>query len=142
MPPALTAATGVDALTHAIESCVSRKATKLTIDFSLRAAGRLARFLPVAFASPDDAEARRECLLGSLEAGIAFTNSSVALVHGIVSRLVRELHIPRLRDLLSREALDAQLDAMVREAVASGSPANNPRPASPEEIASLYGEAF
>lgn len=61
---------------------------------------------------------------------------------GIVSRLVRELHIPRLRDLLSREALDAQLDAMVREAVASGSPANNPRPASPEEIASLYGEAF
>ena len=183
-------------------SCVSRKATKLTIDFSLRAAGRLARFLPVAFASPDDAEARRECLLGSLEAGIAFTNSSVALVHGmarplgakfgiphgvsnavlleaimrfslpdaperyarlaeamgavpagtpletaraglgIVSRLVRELHIPRLRDLLSREALDAQLDAMVREAVASGSPANNPRPASPEEIASLYGEAF
>lgn len=71
MPPALTAATGVDALTHAIESCVSRKATKLTIDFSLRAAGRLARFLPVAFASPDDAEARRECLLGSLEAGIA-----------------------------------------------------------------------
>ena len=155
---------------------------KLTIDFSLRAAGRLARFLPVAFASPDDAEARRECLLGSLEAGIAFTNSSVALVHGmarplgakfgiphgvsnavlleaimrvfasrrtgtlcpaggsdgggsggtpletaraglgIVSRLVRELHIPRLRDLLSRDALDAQLDAMVREAVASGSP--------------------
>ena len=202
MPPALTAATGVDALTHAIESCVSRKATKLTIDFSLRAAGRLARFLPVAFASPDDAEARRECLLGSLAAGIAFTNSSVALVHGmarplgakfgiphgvsnavlleaimrfslpgaqeryarlaeamgvvpagtpletaraglgIVSRLVHELHIPRLRDLLSREALDAQLDAMVREAVASGSPANNPRPASPEEIASLYGEAF
>ena len=200
MPPALTAATGVDALTHAIESCVSRKATKLTIDFSMRAAGRLARFLPVAFASPDDAEARRECLLGSLEAGIAFTNSSVALVHGmarplgakfgiphgvsnavlleaimrfslpgaqeryarlaeamgvvpagtpletaglgIVSRLVHELHIPRLRDLLSREALDAQLDAMVREAVASGSPANNPRPASPEEIASLYGEAF
>lgn len=71
MPPALTAATGVDALTHAIESCVSRKATKLTIDFSLRAVGRLARFLPVAFASPDDAEARRECLLGSLEAGIA-----------------------------------------------------------------------
>ena len=202
MPPALTAATGVDALTHAIESCVSRKATKLTIDFSLRAAGRLARFLPVAFASPDDAEARRECLLGSLEAGIAFTNSSVALVHGmarplgakfgiphgvsnavlleaimgfslpgaperyarlaeamgavpagtpletaragfdIVSRLVRELHIPRLRDLLSREALDAQLGVMVREAVASGSPANNPRPASPEEIASLYGEAF
>lgn len=36
MPPALTAATGVDALTHAIESCVSRKATKLTIDFSDR----------------------------------------------------------------------------------------------------------
>ena len=59
-----------------------------------------------------------------------------------MSRLVRELHIPRLRDLLSRDALDAQLDAMVREAVASGSPANNPRPASPEEIASLYGEAF
>lgn len=130
-------------MTHAIESCVSRKATKLTIDFSLRAAGRLARFLPVAFASPDDAEARRECLLGSLGGGhCPFTNSSVALVHGIVSRLVRELHIPRLRDLLSREALDAQLDAMVREAVASGSPANNPRPASPEEIASLYGEAF
>ena len=55
---------------------------------------------------------------------------------------MRELHIPRLCDLLSREALDAQLGVMVREAVASGSPANNPRPTSPEEIASLYGEAF
>ena len=94
MPPALTAATGVDALTHAIESCVSRKATKLTIDFSLRAAGRLARFLPVAFASPDDAEARRECLLGSLEAGIAFTNSSVALVHGMARPLGAKFGIP------------------------------------------------
>lgn len=55
---------------------------------------------------------------------------------------MRELHIPRLRDLLSRDALDAQLDAMVREAVASGSPANKSASASPEEIASLYGEAF
>lgn len=202
MPPALTAATGVDALTHAIESCVSRKATELTIEFSLRAAGRLARFLPVAFAAPDHAEARGECLLGSLEAGIAFTNSSVGLVHGmarplgakfgvphgvsnavlletvmgfslpgaperyarlaramgadadglspeaaraglrLVHDLVRELHIPKLRDLLSREAFEAQLPTMVREAIASGSPDNNPRLASPEEIAALYEAAF
>ena len=78
--------------------------------------------------------------MGVVPAGTPLETARAGL--GIASRLVRELHIPRLRDLLSREALDAQLDAMVREAVASGSPANNPRPASPEEIASLYGEAF
>ena len=78
--------------------------------------------------------------MGAVPAGTPLETARAGF--GIVSRLVRELHIPRLRDLLSREALDAQLDAMVREAVASGSPANNPRPASPEEIASLYGEAF
>ena len=56
--------------------------------------------------------------------------------------LVRELHIPKLRDLLSREAFEAQLPTMVREAIASGSPDNNPRLASPEEIAALYEAAF
>lgn len=61
--PALTAATGVDALTHAIESTVSRKATKLTIDFPC--GPREARqFLPVAFASPMPKPGAR-CLLGS-----------------------------------------------------------------------------
>ena len=59
--------------------------------------------------------------MGVVPAGTPLETARAGL--GIVSRLVRELHIPRLRDLLSREALDAQLDAMVREAVASGSPA-------------------
>ena len=59
-----------------------------------------------------------------------------------VRGLVRDLRIPRLRDLLSREAFDAQLPTMVREAIASGSPDNNPRLASPEEIAALYEAAF
>lgn len=203
MPPSLTASTGVDALTHAIESCVSKRATDFSVGCSLRAAGRLMRFLPTAFHSPEDAEARRQCLLGSLEAGIAFTNSSVALVHGMarplgakfgiphgvsnavlletvmrfslpgaferyaqlaramgadveglsteeaaraglerVSGLVRELGIPRLRDLLPREPFEAQRAPMVEEALASGSPANNPRPAAPEDIARLYEEAY
>ena len=202
MPPSLTAATGMDALTHAIESRVSRKATEMTIPLSLRAAARLVRFLPLAWERPDDAEARRECLLGALEAGLAFANSSVALVHGmarplgakfgvphglsnamllktvtafslsgdphgyaqlaramggdaagcddmaaallppLLDDLAARLKLPRLRERVGREELDAQCETMVREALASGSPANNPREAGPEDIARLYREAW
>lgn len=58
--------------------------------------------------------------MGAVPAGTPLETARAGL--GIVSRLVRELHIPRLRDLLSRDALDAQLDAMVREAVAQRKP--------------------
>lgn len=203
MPPALTAATGMDALTHAIESCVSRKATEMTIPLSLRAAARLSRFLPLAWERPDDIPARRECLLAALEAGLAFSNSSVALVHGmarplgakfgiahglsnamlletitafslsgnpqgyarltramsaeaeglddmtaarllpgLVRGLTQKLRIPRLRRCVDAEALRAQCGIMAREALASGSPANNPREVGPEDIARLYLEAM
>ena len=97
-----------------------------TIDFSLRAAGRLARFLPVAFASPDDAEARRECLLGSLEAGIAFTNSSVALVHGMARPLGAKFGIPHgvsnavLLESIMRFSLPGAPERYARLAEASG----------------------
>lgn len=81
LPPALTAATGIDALTHAIEAYTCRAATPVTDLFALRAAALIAGGLERAVADGDDMEAREQVLLGSTLAGIAFGNSDVGAVH-------------------------------------------------------------
>lgn len=194
-PPSVVAATGLDALTHAIESYVSRKATPTTDIFALKALDLIAGNLVAAWQESQNLPAHDAMMRGALYAGIAFSNSSVALVHGMsrpigayfhvthgianamllaevtrfsagaakdryaeigrrltsrpdathldaisfVEELSEALGIPRLSQggvdpgRLRELALE-----MARDAIASGSPANNPRVPTEGEIVALY----
>lgn len=94
LPQSHTAFTGIDALTHAIEAFVSVKSYSVPDDYARAAIGRIADSFPKAWANGDDIEARTEMMIGQLQAGQAFTNSSVALVHGMARPLGAQLHIP------------------------------------------------
>lgn len=94
LPRSHTAFTGIDALTHAIEAYVSVNAYDIPDGYAEAAMERIARSLPVAWANGDDLDARADMLVGQLQAGQAFTNSSVALVHGLARPLGAQLHIP------------------------------------------------
>jgi alcohol dehydrogenase class IV len=93
-PPSVTASTGVDALTHAIEAYVSRRATPTSDLFALAGARQIGGWLERAWRQGDDAEARRAVMLGALHAGIAFSNASVALVHGMSRPIGAYFHVP------------------------------------------------
>jgi alcohol dehydrogenase len=207
LPPGPTVSTGVDALTHAVEAYVSRRAQPLTDTLALSAIRRIGAFLRRAYRDAHDREARAAMSLAALEAGIAFCNASVALVHGMarplgayfgvphglanavllarvcaftapaaparyrdvaaalgalgqaavdatpeagaraavdaIAQLCADLDVPSLTRLgVPRDRLDAVVDQMAADALASGSPANNPRPAAQEEIAALYRACY
>lgn len=93
-PPSLTAATGLDALTHAIEAYTSRKAQPMTDVYALSAVKRIFEYLPRAFRDGNDVLAREEMCLASLEAGIAFNNASVTIVHGMSRPIGALFHVP------------------------------------------------
>ena len=204
MPQGITAATGLDALTHAIEAYVSIKAQPLTDTFALQAIRLISSNLRRAWSYPDDLEARSSVLMGALQAGLAFANSSVALVHGMarpigayfhvahgisnavllpavieysvtgnpkryadiagamgeqirglstddaaqrtidaVKRLNADLQIPSLSGLgINVAKFESLVSKMALDAIASGSPGNNPRKATPEEIVTLYRKSL
>jgi alcohol dehydrogenase class IV len=203
-PRRLTADTGVDSLTHAIEAYVSRRASAFTDSFALTAMRAIWMNLPIAYFEPHNRAAREAMMLAATQAGIAFSNSSVALVHGMsrpigakfhvphglsnamllpavtefsisaaveryaecarvmgmapaegandeaVSELVRNLHelnrklkVPTPAEFgIDRRAWEASISSMVQQALASGSPANNPRVPSEAEIERLYLEIW
>lgn len=93
-PPAITAATGLDALTHAVEAYTSRKAQPLSDVFALSAVKRIFTWLPEAFRHGDNVQAREEMSLAALEAGIAFNNASVTIVHGMSRPIGALFHVP------------------------------------------------
>jgi alcohol dehydrogenase class IV len=93
MPPRLTADTGTDSLTHAIESYVSRKANGFTDALALAAMKTTWRVLPVCVHEPGNREAREAMMLAATQAGMAFSNASVALVHGMSRPLGAHFHI-------------------------------------------------
>jgi alcohol dehydrogenase class IV len=93
-PPKITAATGLDALTHAMEAYTSRKAQPLSDSFALSAVKRIFAWLPKAYHNGDDKKAREEMALAALEAGIAFNNASVTLVHGMSRPIGALFHVP------------------------------------------------
>ncbi|MAG14793.1 MAG: alcohol dehydrogenase [Dehalococcoidales bacterium] len=200
MPRSLTAATGMDALTHAIEAYVSVKAQPMSDIFCLSAIEHIAGNLKQAWTEGSNIEAREKTMLGALQAGIAFSNSSVALVHGMarpigayfhvshgasnaallgvvtefslsgnlaryariaqamgvdvsgrddmeaarqgmvaVQKLIKDIKVSSLRELgVDGEKLVELAPRMAEDALASGSPANNPRPVTKEEIIELY----
>ncbi len=94
MPPALTAAVGVDALTHAIEAYVSKLANLSTDPFALSAINLIWNSIRNATHDGSDQIARKNMMLGSYHAGIAFSNASVALVHGMSEPIGACFHVP------------------------------------------------
>lgn len=94
MPANITANTGIDALTHAFESYVSKLSSPLSDPIALDALRRLIKWLPVAFKEPENLQARGECLLGSMQAGFVFNSTQLGLVHAISAPLGAIHHIP------------------------------------------------
>jgi alcohol dehydrogenase class IV len=204
MPLRLTADTGIDSLTHAIEAYVSRRASPVTDGLAKNAMGLIARNIRAACAEPENRAAREAMMLGATTAGMAFSNASVALVHGMSRPIGAFFHVPhglsnamllpeitafsapaaleryadcaramgvaeegegsqaavaRLLDELrrlnqdlavpsprvygiERARYDELLPVMASQALASGSPANNPRVPTSDEIIELYRRVY
>ncbi|MFM2324796.1 iron-containing alcohol dehydrogenase [Brachymonas denitrificans] len=87
MPASLTAATGMDALTHAVESYVSTAATPLTDACAVKAIELIARYLPTAVSEPKNQEAREKMAYAQFLAGMAFNNASLGYVHAMAHQL-------------------------------------------------------
>lgn len=203
-PPGVTAATGVDALVHAIEAYVSVKRQPMSDIFCLSAIELISQNIRQAWSNGSNLAAREQMMLGAMQAGIAFSNASVALVHGMsrpigahfhiahgvsnaallavvtefsligdpvryariaqamgeqlsglslmeaadrlvvaIRRLVRDIRIPSLRQLgVDRARLIELAPSMADAAIDSGSPGNNPRKPSRQEIIELYTRAY
>jgi alcohol dehydrogenase class IV len=94
MPARLTADTGIDSLTHAIEAFVSRRANPFSDGMALLAMRAISPNLRRVYADPGDGPAREAMMLGATQAGIAFSNSSVALVHGMSRPIGAHFHVP------------------------------------------------
>jgi len=197
-PARITADTAVDSLTHAIEAYVSRKSFPYTDAFALSAMPLIADHVRRACKDPSDAEAREALMLAAAQAGMAFSNASVALVHGMSRPIGAHFHVAHglsnamllpavtafsvdaaphryadcaramemavdsdsdatacaklvdgLRKLnqdlavpcpshLGHQADDPMFALMAEQALASGSPGNNPRIPTAEDIIGLY----
>lgn len=92
-PKGVTIATGMDALTHAIESYTSRKANALTDLYAISAIKRIFRSLPKAAADGSDVSAREEMAIAAFEAGVCINNASVTIVHGMSRPIGALFHV-------------------------------------------------
>ena len=93
-PKSVTAATGMDAFTHAIESYTSRRANPITDTFALSAMKRIFANLPTAYNKPENETAREQMLIAAYEAGVCINNASVTLVHGMSRPIGALFHVP------------------------------------------------
>ena len=94
LPPAITAATGMDALTHAVEAYIGHWGTAFSDRMALSAVGMIYKNLPLAFADGQDLAAREKMALASTYAGLAFTRANVGNVHAIAHQLGGLYHTP------------------------------------------------
>ena len=94
LPQRITADTGIDALTHAMEAYVSRKASPYSDSQAVAAMKLIGPNLRRAYHSAHDTGARKAMMLGATLAGIAFSNASVALVHGMSRPIGALFHVP------------------------------------------------
>jgi len=93
-PKSVTSATGVDALSHAIEAYLSKKAQPMTDMLALTAMKLIINNLLTAYNDGENQDAREAMSLGSLQAGLAFSNASVCLVHGMSRPIGALFHVP------------------------------------------------
>lgn len=94
MPAPLTAATGMDALTHAVEAYVSTAASPITDTCAVKAIELIARYLPVAVKEPKNKEAREQMAYAQFLAGMAFNNASLGYVHAMAHQLGGFYNLP------------------------------------------------
>jgi alcohol dehydrogenase class IV len=151
MPPAVTAATGVDAMTHALESLLSRNANPFAEAIALQVVRTVGSWLPVAVADGSNLEARAQLLLAAHLAGIGqASGTGVGAVHAIGHALGTRGRLPHgtalaavLPDVLSFYADDEGLRdrelALVAVALAAASPRDPERDAARAGIAALDG---
>jgi len=107
-PPSVTALTGIDALSHAVESHVSRAATPASRLFSREAFRLLAAGLPRVFADPGDVAAREAVQLGAAWAGMAIENSMLGAAHALANPLTA------VHDVVHGQAVGMMLPHVVR----------------------------
>lgn len=94
LPRHITATTGMDALTHAIEAYIGRSTTAYTREMAVRAVKLISEYLPIAYANGTDTHARAQMLDAAYCAGVAFTRSYVGYVHGIAHSLGGQYSTP------------------------------------------------
>ena len=93
-PKSITASTGLDALTHAVEAYTSKQAQPLTDALALSAVKRIFKYLPIAYNDGENETARYQMSIAALEAGICINNSSVTIVHGMSRPIGALFHVP------------------------------------------------
>jgi alcohol dehydrogenase class IV len=115
MPPRITAATGMDALTHAVESWLSKAATDATRDLAAAATRAIFEHLPRAFRDGDDMEAREAMAMASFQAGVAFGRTSVGYAHAVAHQLGRICGTPHgeANAMVLPEVLESYGDTVV-----------------------------
>lgn len=94
MPSKITAETGMDALTHALEALVSNRANYVSDIMASKAAKDIIQYLPIAYKNGTDLKAREMMANASLVAGMAFTNVSLGIVHSMAHTLGSYFHLP------------------------------------------------
>jgi alcohol dehydrogenase class IV len=116
LPPRITADTGIDSFTHALEAFVSARANAQSDTWALSAMRLIGPNLRTAYHQPDNAAARQAMMLGATQAGLAFSNSSVALVHGMSRPIGAHFHVAHglsnamLLPAVTEYGLEAALD--------------------------------
>ena len=126
VPPRITADTGVDSFTHALEAYVSRRASPFSDALAVSAMRLIGANLRTAFHEPRNADARAAMMLGATQAGLAFSNASVALVHGMSRPIGAHFHVPHglsnamLLPTVTRFSLNAALPRYAHAARLSG----------------------
>ncbi len=141
MPPAITASTGMDALTHAIEAYLSKNAMPPTDLFALKSIELIMPNLPVAFREGRNVDARSNMLLGCMYAGYAFNSAVLGLVHSIAHPLSVHCGLPHgvanaacLPHVMNYNAPEA-LDRMKDIALAMGLDVSDKTPQEAAELA-------
>jgi alcohol dehydrogenase class IV len=128
LPPRATAATGMDALVHGIESLASKGANPLSVAYATQAIGLVSSSLATAVADGSDLEARSRLIMGAHLAGLALTLSGLGLVHGIAHSItnhtgaVHGLALTSVLDHVMRHSLDVAEPAYGVVAQAMGLP--------------------